>query len=138
MRFRPETNLAVVREGYERFNAGDLDWVMEHVHPDITWTDAPEIPDSRVYRGPAEVRHYLESIHRNWEQIRFEPQEFHEEGDAIAVACRVAGRGLASGVDVDARVTHVWRMRDLRVTSIETYFGSRDAAAALESEDSGE
>lgn len=137
MRFTPETNIEVVREGYARFNAGDLDWVVEHVHHEIIWADAPEMPDARIYRGPADVRRYLESIHRNWEQIRFEPEEFRAEGDAIVVACRLAGRGRSSGADVDARITHVWRLRDLRAFSIETFFDPRRAAASLEGDDSG-
>jgi ketosteroid isomerase-like protein len=134
VRFKPETNMDVVREGYARFNARDLDWVMEHVHPEVTWADAPEIPDARTYRGPDEVRRYLESIHRNWEQIRFEPHELREAGDTIVVACTLIGRGRASGADVDARLTHVWRLRDLRVASIETYFDPERAAAALQTD----
>jgi ketosteroid isomerase-like protein len=137
-RFTPSTNLDVVREGYARFNARDLDWVMDHVDEEITWVDAPEIPDARTYRGAPEVRHYLESIHRNWEHIRFEPQELHEEGDAIVASCRLEGRGLSSGAEVDASITHVWRLRNLRVLSIETYFDPRAAAAALRADEPGE
>jgi ketosteroid isomerase-like protein len=95
---------------------------MDHVEDEITWVDAPEIPDARTYRGREEVRRYLHSIHRNWEQIRFDPRELREEGDTIVALCRLSGRGRTSGVNVDARVTHVWRLRDLRVHSIETYF----------------
>jgi len=127
----PATNLEVVKEGYARFNDGDLDWVMTHVADDITWVDAPEIPDSRVYRGRLEVRRYLESIHRSWELIKFEPQELNEHPDAIVASCRVIGRGLASGAEVDARVTHVWRMHEGSVHSIETYFDPAAATASL-------
>jgi hypothetical protein len=35
-----------------------------------------------------------------------------------------------SGADVDAHLTHVWRLRDLRVASIETYFDPARAAAS--------
>jgi ketosteroid isomerase-like protein len=128
----PATNVEVVCQGYERFNEGDLEWVMEHVDEAVSWVDAPEIPDARTYHGRPAVRAYLESILHNWEWIRFEPRAVRELGDVIVVECRLSGRGRTSGVDVDAELVHVWRLEDLRVHSIETYFDRAAALAAAE------
>jgi uncharacterized protein len=126
----PRTNPEVIREAYAHFNRGDLDWVVAQLDPEITWEDAEDVPDARTYEGIGEVRHYLESFGRHWEEIRFEPQELHEADDVVLADCRLIGRGLASGAEVDAEVIHVVNMRRLKVLRVRTFFDRREAAAA--------
>jgi|SRR5215218_10272002 len=123
----PQANVEVVRLGYEHFNRGDLDWVMEHLDPEIVWEDARQMPDARVYRGTEEVRSFLRSFGRHWERIRFEPTELREAGDSVLAFVRIVGRGKASGAEVDARLVHVWKMRDLRAVRIRTFFDPTEA-----------
>ena len=126
----PRSDLEVVRQGYEHFNRGDLDWVLRHLDPGIVWEDARQMPDARTYRGIDEVRRFLESFARHWEEIRFEPEELTASGGAILALVRMGGRGKASGAEVDAHLVHVWELRDLRVVRIRTFFDRAEAAAA--------
>jgi ketosteroid isomerase-like protein len=125
----PQTNIGVVREGYERFNSGELGWVVDHLAPQIVWHDAEEVPDARTYHGVEEVRNFLESFARHWEELRFEPHELLEGRGVVLARCRLIGRGRASGAEVNAEVIHVWRMRRLKVVAVRTFF-DREAAAA--------
>jgi ketosteroid isomerase-like protein len=127
-----QTNVEVLREGYRRFNDGDLDWVFARIAPDVVWEDASEMPDARTYRGTDEVRSFLESFARHWVELRFEPEEFVERADSVLVLARVEGRGRASGADVDAQVAHLFVLRDLLVTHVRTFFDRAQAAAALD------
>ena len=52
----PQTNLEVVEQGYEHFNDGDIQWVLDHLDQRIVWEDARQMPDARIYRGLEEVR----------------------------------------------------------------------------------
>jgi ketosteroid isomerase-like protein len=126
----PRTNDEVIREGYAHFNRGDLDWVVAHLDPEITWEDAEDVPDTRIYEGIGQVRHFLESFARHWEEIRFEPQEVLETDDVVLANCRLIGRGRASGAEVDAEVIHVWNMRRHKVLRVRTFFDRGEAAAA--------
>jgi ketosteroid isomerase-like protein len=126
----PATNLEVVREGYARFNRGDLAWVLEHLDPEIVWEDAKRMPDARVYRGLDEVSRFLRSFERHWKVIRFEPQELTEAGDSVLAFIRLVGIGRESGAEVNARLVHVWDMRDLRVLRIRTFFDREEARMA--------
>jgi ketosteroid isomerase-like protein len=126
----PRTNLEVVEKGYAHFNEGDLDWVLEHVDPEIVWEDAKLMPDARVYRGRDEVERFLRSFDRHWEEIRFEPDEVREAGDSVLAFVRLVGTGRASGARVDARLVHVWDMRDLKVLHIRTFFDREEATRA--------
>lgn len=125
----PQTNIGVVREGYERFNAGELAWVVDHLAPQIVWHDAEEVPDARTYHGVEEVRNFLESFARHWEELRFEPEELLEGPGVVLARCRLIGRGRASGAEVNAEVIHVWRMRGLKVVAVRTFFDRREAVA---------
>jgi ketosteroid isomerase-like protein len=126
----PETNLEVVREGYEHFNRGEVDWVLDHLDPEIVWEDAKQMPDARVYHGIDEVQKFLESFGRHWEEIRFELEELGEAGDSVLAFVRIVGRGRASGAEVDARLVHVWDMRDLKGLHIRTFFDRHEAVSA--------
>jgi ketosteroid isomerase-like protein len=127
-----QTNAELLREGYRRFNEGDLEWVFGQISPEIVWEDASEMPDARVYRGPAEVRSFLESFGRHWEELRFEPEELTEAGDSVLVFARVVGRGRSSGAEVDAQVAHLFELRDGRVTRVRTFFDRVQAREALD------
>jgi uncharacterized protein len=126
----PRTDLEVVVQGYEHFNTGDLDWVIAHLAPEIVWEDARQMPDARVYRGLEDVGRFLRSFERHWEEIRFEPEEIRETEDAVIAFVHLVGRGRASGAEVDARIVHVWEMRDLKARHIRTFFDRGEAERA--------
>ena len=128
----PETNVEVVKRGYEHFNRGDLEWVLDHLHPRIVWEDAKRMPDARIYRGIEEVRKFLGSFERHWEEISFEPVELREAGESVLAFVHLVGRGKASGAEVDAHLVHVWEFRDLKVLRIRTFFDREEAKGAVE------
>ena len=127
----PLTNLEVVREGYARFNRGDIDWVIEHLDPKIVWEDAKRMPDARVYRGREEVERFLRSFGRHWERIRFELDEVSEAASSVLAFVRLVGVGRESGAEVNARLVHVWDMRDGKGLHIRTFFDRDEAQLAL-------
>lgn len=123
-------NVETVRQGYEAFNRGDLDWMVAHLDPEIVWEDAAEVPGSRTYRGIREVRGYLESFAQQWEEIRFEPDEILDVGEQVVVLVRMVARGRASGAQVDARLAHLWELREGRGVSMCTFFDRESALTA--------
>jgi ketosteroid isomerase-like protein len=122
-----QENIEIVREGYEHFNRGDIDWMVERMTPDISWTDSTVIPGAKTHRGTDEVRTYLESFDRIWEEARFEPEEFREHADKVLVLARFVARGRQSGADVDAALAHLYEMRDGKGASVVTYFDREQA-----------
>ena len=134
-RFRRPTRLAgvsatdaeIVRGGYEAFNRGDIDWMVEHMDPDIHWEDAAKVPDARTYRGVDEVRRYLESLFRHWDEIRYELEDVRDGPEGVVAFVRLVARGKTSGAAVDASMAHVHELRDGRGVRVRVYF-DRDAA----------
>lgn len=126
-----DTNLEIVQQGYAAFNRGDFDWVLDHLDPDIEWNEAPEVPGGQMHQGIGAVRAYLRSFPRIWEELRFEPEEVHEAGDTVVVMVHLSGRGQQSGVEVDARLAHVFEMSEGKARRASVYFDREQALAAV-------
>jgi uncharacterized protein len=127
-----QEDVQTVRQGYEAFNRGDVEWMVAQLDPEIVWEDAAEVPGSSSHRGIREVRCYLESFARQWEEIRFEPERILDAGERVVALVRMAARGRASGAQVDARLAHVYELREgrgMRVLRVRTFF---DRERALE------
>jgi uncharacterized protein len=124
-----QENVEMVRQGYEAFNRGDVEWMIRHLDSEIVWEDAAEVPGSRSYGGTREVRGYLESFAQQWEEIRFEPEGILDAGEEVVALVRMVARGRASGAQVDARLAHLYELREMRVLRVRTFF---DRERALE------
>jgi uncharacterized protein len=128
-----QENVEMVRQGYEAFNRGDVEWMIRHLDSEIVWEDAAEVPGSRSYRGTREVRGYLESFAQQWEEIRFEPEGILDAGEQVVALVRMVARGRASGAQVDARLAHLYELREgrgMRVLRVCTFFDREKALEA--------
>jgi uncharacterized protein len=122
-----DENIEIVREGYAHFNRGDVGWMVERMTPDISWTDSTEVPGAKTYHGVDEVRPYLESFRRVWVEARFEPQEIRASHDKVLAVVRFVARGRQSGADVDAKLSHLYEMREGKGAKVVTYFNHEQA-----------
>jgi ketosteroid isomerase-like protein len=122
----------IVRKGYERFNAGDIEYVLSHVDPDVEWRDSSDVPGGRIHRGIDEVRPFLESFFRVWESPRFEVEEVESRPGRSLVFVTFHGKGRQSGAEVDAPIAHVHEWRNGRVHRATTFFDRAEARAAFE------
>jgi uncharacterized protein len=112
-----ESSLVVVREIFERFNSGNRDSILELLAEDFVAEVPPSLsaePD--VYEGHAGALRYLEAFDGLLEDVRFEPVEFHEHGEQTIVELVLAGRGVASGIEVAQRAVVIVWVEDGKVT----------------------
>jgi ketosteroid isomerase-like protein len=65
-----------------------------------------------------------------WESVRIEPQEFIEAGDLVVVPWAMHGRGR-DGIELVARATFVWTIRDGAVERISLYQEREEALEAV-------
>jgi ketosteroid isomerase-like protein len=127
-----QTNLEVVRRGYEAFSRGDFAWISTAMDPEIVWHDASEIPGSRRRAGIDEVRAFLESFPRIWDSPRFVPEQLHEAGEVVVALVRFSGRGRNSGAEVSRELAHLFEFEEGKVRRVVTYFDREQAMLALE------
>jgi ketosteroid isomerase-like protein len=103
-----DSNIDIVRRGFEAFNRGELDDLGANWHPDVEWTPPPDLPDSQTYHGHAAVREFLGEFTSVFAGLQAEAVEFRENGDLVAAHYIWRGAGAGSGVSVDSFEQHAW------------------------------
>jgi len=124
-----QENVDVVRRGYNAFNRGDIDGVIETTGPEVRWDMSERVFNPAVYEGHDGMRRFVEEIDEVWEEFRLEPQEFIDAGDKVVVAHLIRGSGKGSGVDVELPSTSVYTLRGGKVVEAVMY---REHGKALE------
>jgi uncharacterized protein len=91
--------LPAVQRMFEAFAKGDLDGLLETVHPHSRWTyvGANPRPAKRVYVGRQSVRKFFDKIIQNLTITTFYPREFVTENDTIVVIGFESGTVMTTG-----------------------------------------
>jgi ketosteroid isomerase-like protein len=118
-----------LRDAYEAFNRGDVDAILDLLHPDIEWVPPPTSLEPQPLRGREAVREYLEP--NFFESQTVEPLETIEEGNRLLVAARVRARGRGSGVELDQTAFHVLTIEEGRAVRFEVHVDRAEALRAL-------
>jgi ketosteroid isomerase-like protein len=105
-------NVEIARQGYDAFNRGDIDALLDLCAPDIEWHDRG-VFDSQPVLGKDALRAYFELVMDPWEDVRREPEEMIDlGGDQVFAMIRMTARGKESGIEVDVRLADVATIRD--------------------------
>ena len=125
-----QENVEIVKAAIEAFNRADWDAAFQDMAPGC------ELDMSRAV-GPvsgvldfAQLRSALVDLAEQFESARLEPYEFIEAGDLVVVpwTFHVRGRG---GIEVAARPTVVWTIRDGAVERMTLYQERQEALEAV-------
>ena len=95
-----EQNVAVVRAAYDAWNRGDLESVLDSLHPDVEWEENPDVYPGLdpVYRGHTGFLKRQRDAFDAWEWFKVEDQEFIDAGDDVVVFLRAKAKGRHSGL----------------------------------------
>jgi ketosteroid isomerase-like protein len=125
------SNAELVRRGYDAFNRGDLDAVLDLFDPEIEIGLLEDSPMAGDFRGHAGFRAMIAENAEMFTAYRNEPEEVIEATDeAIVVVIRSAARGRASGAEVEGRLAHLWTIRDGKVVRFQPFASREDALRA--------
>jgi uncharacterized protein len=119
----------VVRIAYAAYNRGEVEAVIDLLHPDVEWIPPSTSVDPQPVHGREAVRQYLAP--NFFESQSAEPTEVLEEGDRVLVVARVRARGRESGVEIDQTSYHLWTVADGRATRFAAFVDRDDAFAAF-------
>ena len=102
-------------------NRFDVDAFADCCTADFEWFPAmPGTVESVSYEGREGVGGYLRDVLDTWEDLRVLAEEFRDLGDRVLMLGRMAGRGLGSGVPVDAPIGMVFDFRDGKISRIRS------------------
>ena len=93
-----EKNVELVRQSYEAWNRGDLEWVLDHITPDYEWRTAQLVPDTEaVYRGREGFRQFWNTFREPWETLLIEVERSSQSATIAYLHCSGSGAGGGTG-----------------------------------------
>ena len=106
------SNLQVVRDVWEAWREGRLEEAAGLLAPDAEIRPLRAQLERTSYRGPEGFRRMFAELALDWEDLDFETEELHEEGEQVVAIGRLTARARASGADVDTRIAWHWIVSD--------------------------
>jgi len=115
-----EENLQLARQGYEAWNRGDADWLLEHMTEDVEVEPLRGVGDfDKVYSGHEGWKRFWEGWREAWSTIEIRVERMEDMGDQGALALLTfEGVGRGSGVEVSMTVSHWLTFREGLVSAV--------------------
>jgi ketosteroid isomerase-like protein len=123
----------VVRQAFDLWNAGAEptdEELSRFAHPELVVDLSSNVLNPAIHEGFDGFRRFVGEVGEAWAEFRMEPEEFFEAGDCVVAFVRARGTGRGSGLQVDAEVAVVCRVRDGKLTWLHV---EPDREAALRS-----
>jgi len=122
-------NVEIVKRSLVEFAQGGLDASLGFYDPEVIWQEAQDEPEAETFRGHDGLRALAAKWLVPFDDLRIEPQEFIDAGEAVVMPYRFRGRERSSGTDITAPETWVFWLCDGKINEVREY---RHKAEALE------
>jgi ketosteroid isomerase-like protein len=121
------TNVDLVRRVYDALLRDDLDAALEFMDEEIEYVNPDYAVEAGRRYGHAGIRANVENMRVSFEHWRFEPEEFVDVGDQVAVVGTFRARGRDSGIEIERRQSRLWTIRDGKVVRYQWFDGPAEA-----------
>lgn len=114
---------ATVQRMFAAFGAGDLDALLDTVHPESRWTYYGANPRlaAAEFTGHAKVRSFFEGILKRLEIGEFNTDEFVIQGDTVVIFGSGAGTLRATGQPFRNAWTQKYVVKDNKIVEMAEY-----------------
>jgi uncharacterized protein len=128
-----EQNKQLVMRGYQFFQAGNIESLLQLFSDDIEWIgyQAEFVPFSRDYHGKQDVAQFFAELGQAQEAELFEPQEVIAEGDKVVVMGQAQWTVRATGNHYGYPWVHAFTIRDGKIARFQQYYDSAATEAAF-------
>jgi uncharacterized protein len=126
-------NIAVTREVFARFGAGDIPGILAQLDDDVVieFYGPPVIPYAGNRRGMNAARAFFETVLASVDIRVFEPEEFLADADKVVVTGRLALTARATGRPIESDFVHVITLHQGRWRRFRDFMNTAVAAAAF-------
>lgn len=131
------TNLDIIKGVYNAFATGDFPAFLKAMDPKIEWNEAENFPyaDGNPYIGAdAIVQGVFARIGADWEYWTISDQVYHVTQEAmVIVTARYNAKHKLTGKVIRAQVTHMWTLKDGKITRFQQYADTLQVTQAMAS-----
>ena len=133
MRETDNTNL--VKQAYAAFGRGDVQGVLDVLHPDVRWRPvtgaSPAVPMAGERRGRKAVAEFFATLAKSLTFEVFEPREFVAQGDKVVALGYYRGR-TEQGQPFDSDWVMIFTVVNGQVTDFQEFADVSALNAAYE------
>jgi ketosteroid isomerase-like protein len=122
--------LDFVRQLAERWNAGDIQGVLDLYADDVVMRTGEHWPERHVVEGKAAFRESIDEWLSVWESTELETDHVELYGDRVVARGAWVSKGRASGVDGRMPVDIMLTIRDGKIAGVDWFADHASAVAA--------
>jgi ketosteroid isomerase-like protein len=122
--------IEIVRQLGERWNAGDIDGLLELYSDDIVVKTGEHWPEQAPVKGKVAFRESIDEWLGVWQSIAIETDHIEAHGDRVVARGAWQSTGRMSGAEGTLPIHLVLMVRDGRIARLEWYPDHESAVAA--------
>ena len=121
------TNLDIVKSTYEgKTSEENGKNLAQHLALDASWTEAAGFPYGGTYIGlDAITKNVFHRLATEWTEYKFTPEGYVADEDKVVAYGTYSGTYNVTGKYFEARVTHLWRLKNGKIVSFEQFVDSQ-------------
>ena len=126
------TNLEIIKSTYEgKTSEENGKNLAKYVAGKISWTEAKGFPYAGTYIGLESVtKNVFSRLGSEWIDYKFTPEDYVASKDKVVAYGTYTGTYKLTGKALEARVAHVWKLRDSKIISFEQFVDSKTVEEA--------
>jgi ketosteroid isomerase-like protein len=130
-----QENVEIVRAVYEAWNAGDMEALFAHFHPELVYHPRADEPDPSPHVGRDVYERLVSGFVESFSEVTFEVLEVIDAGDHVIAStvlhAVLHGQGSASDAGVSDTYVFVFKVRDGLVVEGWEYRTKQEALEAV-------
>ena len=121
------TNLEIIKSTYEgKTSEENGQNLAKYVAKDISWTEAKGFPYAGTYVGLEEIsKNVFSRLGSEWINYKFTPEGYVANEDKVVAYGTYTGTNKRTGKSFEARVAHIWKLKDGKIKSFEQFVDSQ-------------
>ena len=120
-----------IRRAFAGTTAGDFSYLPGLIAENCEFRLPPDFPGTQATRGPEGFVSVVNEVEEAFADVRYEPQEFLDQGDRLFVEVRTVGHAKHTGLAMDLLVYWVYTFREGKVVKMEAYLERTEALEAV-------
>jgi ketosteroid isomerase-like protein len=126
----PQDTVDIATQAIEAFNATDVAAFAQLTTPDFEWSPSMVAIEGTIFRGREGIDRYFASLNGAWEKFHIHRDRFRDREGVVVMLGRLEGRGMGSGVPVDASLGMVFDFHGRLISRIRGYLDHAEALKA--------
>ncbi|MEO6301661.1 MAG: nuclear transport factor 2 family protein [Bacteroidia bacterium] len=127
------TNLEIIKSTYEgKTSEENGKNLAKYVADNISWTEAKGFPYAGTYIGLENVtKNVFSRLGSEWIDYKFTSEDYVAGDDKVVAYGTYTGTYKITGKSFIARVAHVWKLKEGKITSFEQFVDSKMVIEAI-------